>query len=44
SYTFLGERLGSEAVYGFALIAIGLAITDGRLLNRFLGKRKTKVS
>lgn len=44
SYTFLGERLGSEAVYGFALIAVGLAITDGRLLNRFLGKRKTKVS
>ena len=42
SYTFLGERLGSEAVYGFVLIAIGLAITDGRLPNRFLGKRKAK--
>lgn len=43
SYTFLGERLGSEAGYGFALIAIGLAITDGRLLNRFVGKRKAKL-
>lgn len=42
SYTFLGERLGNEAIYGFALIAIGLAITDGRLLNRILGKRKAK--
>ena len=42
SYTFLGERLGSEAVYGFALIAIGLAITDGRLLTLFKGKRKAK--
>jgi drug/metabolite transporter (DMT)-like permease len=39
-YTFLGERLGSEAGYGFALIAFGLAITDGRLLKLFLGKRK----
>jgi drug/metabolite transporter (DMT)-like permease len=42
SYTFLGERLGSEAGYGFAIIAIGLAITDGRLLSRFLGRRKAK--
>ena len=40
SYTFLGERLGSEAAYGFALIAVGLAITDGRLLNRVLGKQR----
>lgn len=40
SYTFLGERLGSEAGYGFALITVGLAITDGRLLNSFLGKRR----
>jgi drug/metabolite transporter (DMT)-like permease len=39
-YTFLGERLGSEARYGFALIAFGLAITDGRMLKLFLGKRK----
>ncbi len=42
SYTFLGERLGSEAGYGFALISIGLLITDGRLLNRLLGKRNAK--
>ncbi|NKB53568.1 MAG: EamA family transporter [Rhizobiaceae bacterium] len=37
-YTFLGERLGSEAGYGFALIAIGLAITDGRLVGYFSKK------
>ena len=43
SYTFLGERLGSEAIYGFALIALGLAITDGRLLRRFTGARNAKV-
>ena len=30
--TFLGERLGLEAWLGFGLIALGLAITDGRLL------------
>lgn len=40
SYTFLGERLGSEAGYGFLLITIGLAITDGRLLKWFSGRRK----
>jgi len=38
SFTFLGERLGSEAWLGFGLIAIGLAITDGRLINQI--KRK----
>ncbi len=31
---FLGERLGLEAWLGFGLIALGLAITDGRLLAR----------
>ncbi len=31
---FLGERLGIEAWIGFGLIAVGLAITDGRLLAR----------
>jgi len=36
SYTFLGERLGAEAGYGFVLIAIGLVITDGRLMRRVL--------
>lgn len=40
SYTFLGERLGQDAVYGFILIAMGLAITDGRLLRRFSKKRR----
>ena len=29
---FLGEKLGSEAWYGFGLIAVGLLITNGRLL------------
>lgn len=31
---FLGERLGVEAWVGFGLIAIGLLITDGRVLAR----------
>ena len=31
---FLGERLGVEAWIGLGLIAIGLAITDGRLASR----------
>jgi len=35
---FLGESLGIEAWIGFAVIALGLAITDGRLL------RRTKIS
>ena len=29
---FLGEQLGIEAWIGFGLIAVGLAITDGRML------------
>jgi len=33
SFTFLGERMGNEAWIGFGLIALGLAITDGRLLD-----------
>ncbi|MGI9418378.1 MAG: DMT family transporter [Geminicoccaceae bacterium] len=33
SFTFLGERMGNEAWIGFGLIAIGLAISDGRLLD-----------
>jgi len=40
AYTVLGERLGSEAAYGFVLIAVGLAITDGRLLKWMSGRRK----
>ncbi len=31
---FLDEKLGLEAWIGFGIIAIGLAITDGRLLDR----------
>ena len=34
SVTFLGEKLGYEAWVGFGLIAVGLAVTDGRLLDR----------
>ena len=34
SVTFLGEKLGYEAWFGFGLIAVGLAVTDGRLLDR----------
>jgi len=33
--TFLGEAIGYDAWIGFALIALGLAITDGRLVARF---------
>lgn len=33
-WLFLGERLGIEALIGFALIALGLAVTDGRLFKR----------
>jgi len=40
SFTFLGERLGSEAWLGFGLIAIGLTITDGRLFGRIRQKHK----
>ena len=32
SVVFLNEKLGYEAWVGFAIIALGLAITDGRLL------------
>ena len=34
SATFLGEKVGVEAWIGFGFIAIGLAITDGRLMSR----------
>jgi len=34
SVIFLGEKLGLNAWLGFGIIAIGLAITDGRLLAR----------
>jgi drug/metabolite transporter (DMT)-like permease len=35
---FLGEKLELEAWIGFGIIAIGLAITDGRLLDKLRGK------
>ena len=35
---FLGEELGLGAMMGFGIIALGLAITDGRLLTRRVGK------
>lgn len=34
SVVFLGETLSSGALIGFLIIAVGLAITDGRLLDR----------
>lgn len=40
SFTFLEERLGAEALLGFGLIAVGLIITDGRLLSWSRSKRK----
>ncbi|WP_254054664.1 DMT family transporter [Roseovarius sp. EL26] len=36
---FLGERLGPEAWVGFGLIALGLAVTDGRLFGRLKKSR-----
>ena len=33
SYTFLGERVEQEALYGLGLIALGLGVTDGRVLD-----------
>jgi drug/metabolite transporter (DMT)-like permease len=34
SVTILGEEMGNEALFGFGFIAVGLLVTDGRLLNR----------
>lgn len=38
---FLGERLGPEAWFGFAVIAFGFAVTDGRLFSRFMRTPQT---
>ena len=35
---FLGEQMGAEAWIGFAIIALGFAVTDGRLFSRFTGR------
>jgi drug/metabolite transporter (DMT)-like permease len=32
---FLGEQMGREALIGFAIIAFGFTVTDGRLFSRF---------
>lgn len=40
SVVFLGEKPGIEALLGFGIIAIGLAITDGRLLDRLNQRSK----
>ncbi|MDG1739371.1 MAG: DMT family transporter [Paracoccaceae bacterium] len=35
---FLGERIAPEAWFGFAVIALGFAVTDGRLFSRIVAK------
>jgi drug/metabolite transporter (DMT)-like permease len=32
--TILGEKMGNDALLGFGLIAVGLLVTDGRLIAR----------
>lgn len=39
---FLQERLGTEAVIGFLIIGMGLAVTDGRLLRWVRGRRQAR--
>lgn len=39
---FLGERMGPEAWIGFAIIAAGFAVTDGRLFARFFGASRAR--
>lgn len=41
SVTILGETMGNEALFGFGLIAVGLLVTDGRLLDKL--RQKTPV-
>jgi len=36
----LGEKLATNAYAGFALLAIGLAVIDGRLLRRVRGSSR----
>ena len=38
---FLGERVGLEALIGFAIIGIGFAVTDGRLFSFISAKTPT---
>lgn len=39
---FLGERMGPEAWVGFAIIAAGFAVTDGRLVSLFFKNTPAK--
>jgi drug/metabolite transporter (DMT)-like permease len=39
---FLGERMGSEAWFGFAIIALGFAVTDGRLFSLLFARSAAK--
>ncbi|MCA8868029.1 MAG: DMT family transporter [Rhodobacteraceae bacterium] len=38
---FLGESMGAEAFIGFAVIALGFAVTDGRLFTIFRSKPRS---
>ena len=38
SVTVLGEKMGHDALLGFGLIAVGLLVTDGRLLDKLRQK------
>ena len=38
-FLFLGERIGPEAYIGFAIIVLGIVVTDGRLASFFLRGR-----
>jgi drug/metabolite transporter (DMT)-like permease len=39
---FLGEKLGIQAWIGFGIIAVGFAVTDGRLFSYLSQKASTK--
>lgn len=40
---FLGEKMGSEAWVGFGIIALGFAVTDGRLFSRSFWQKAQQV-
>jgi drug/metabolite transporter (DMT)-like permease len=41
---FLGEKIGPEAWVGFGIIAVGFAVTDGRLFSLFFGESPVKAN
>ncbi len=41
--SFLGEKMEPEAWGGFAIIALGFVVTDGRLFSRFARRKSQKV-